>query len=417
MKKVIALVICVLMVVAVFAACQAEEAAPAAEEAAEEAAPAAEEAAEEPAAEEPAAEEEAPAEEPAAEPIKLDIGLYADAAGSYYDLLYEAMDGCAKLDPECDWTIDYQLGQGTATEQITAVENFITAGYDVICVIQNSVEATSECIAKCEDAGIPYFGLTHDFSSADNCTDAEGSIAFDFVQAGKYAGLDAAERGIHKIINIQGVLGQGSAGGQSRGLLLGLEEGGANLGADVEDILINERNAKYDGTQDTEIVFWGAGEWIADTAQKCMTDAITSLGPDGFDGVYVHNDPMCEGVIAAMENAGLDPKDYWIGCCNGREISWQWAKDGIMNLDCNQPAAFEGALAYQQVKAWAKGEDYRKWIHPYLTPYTEKTIAELEPTMIPCTDIDKFLEMYEAGTIDVDINSPEVKDMEAYAGK
>ena len=37
--------------------------------------------------------------------------------------------------------------------------------------------------------------------------------------------------------------------------------------------------------------------------------------------------------------------------------------------------------------------------------------------MIPCTDIDKFLEMYEAGTIDVDINSPEVKDMEAYAGK
>ena len=145
------------------------------------------------------------------------------------------------------------------TEQITAVENFITAGYDVICVIQNSVEATSECIAKCEDAGIPYFGACHDFSAAKNWADAEGSICFNFIDAGRYVGLDAAANGVHKIINIQGVLGQGSAGAQSKGLLMGLEEGGAKLGADIDDILINELNASYDGTQDTQIVFWGAG--------------------------------------------------------------------------------------------------------------------------------------------------------------
>ena len=57
MKKIIALVICVLLVVAVFAACQAEEAAPAAEEAAE----------------------EAPAEEPAAEEVPAeDVATEAD---------------------------------------------------------------------------------------------------------------------------------------------------------------------------------------------------------------------------------------------------------------------------------------------------------------------------------------------------
>jgi len=34
-------------------------------------------------------------------------------------------------------------------------------------------------------------------------------------------------------------------------------------------------------------VFWGSGGWFADPAKKVMQDAITSLGPDGFDGAYV----------------------------------------------------------------------------------------------------------------------------------
>ena len=417
MKKIIALVICVLMVVAVFAACQAEEAAPAAEEAAEEAAPAEEAPAEEPAeapAEEPA-EEEAPAEEPAEAKSVLSIGFYADAADSYYQIMEQAMEGCAKLDPECDWTIDYQVGQSTATEQITAVENFITAGYDVIVVIQNSVDATSECIAKCKDAGIPYFGAGHNFSSAPNATDATGAEGFDFVEAGKYTGLYLAEAGAKKIINIQGVLGQGSAAGQTRGLLEGLKEGGRNLGAEVDDIMMNEGNTKLDGTQDVEIVFWAAGNWAPDPAQKAMSDAITSLGPDGFDAIYVQNNPMCEGVLNALKDAGLNPSDYLITSCNGREMSWQWAQDGIIAQDVNQPASLEGSTLYQQIKAWSLGQDFRRFIHLYLTSYTRDDINEkLEMPLIPVTDVDAFLEGYEQGLFVTDINDPKFTDDESY---
>jgi len=417
MKKIIALVICVLLVVAVFAACQAEEAAPAAEEAAEEAAPAAEEAAEEAPAEEPAAEEEAaeePAEEPAGEKSVLSIGFYADAADSYYQIMEQAMDGLAKADPDCEWTIDYQVGQSTATEQITAVENFITSGYDAIVVIQNSADATSECIAKCKDAGIPYFGAAHDFSSVANASDAAGSCCYDFIQAGKYSGLDAAERGVTKIVNIQGVLGQGSAAAQTRGLLEGLKEGGKNLGAEIEDIMMNESNTEYDGTQDVQIVFWAAGNWAADPAQKAMTDAITSLGADGFDGVYVHNNPMMEGVIAAMQDAGLNPSDYWLSSCNGREMSWQWAEDGVITQDVNQPASLEGSTLYQQVKAWSLGQDYRKYIHPYLTPYTKDDIADKVDSLVPVTDVEAFLAGCAEGKFVTDINDPLFTDIEGY---
>jgi D-xylose transport system substrate-binding protein len=48
-------------------------------------------------------------------------------------------------------------------------------------------------------------------------------------------------------------------------------------------------------------------DWSPDKAQREMEQAITSLGPDGFDGVYVANDGMASGVIAAMKGARIDP--------------------------------------------------------------------------------------------------------------
>jgi D-xylose transport system substrate-binding protein len=48
-------------------------------------------------------------------------------------------------------------------------------------------------------------------------------------------------------------------------------------------------------------------DWSPDKAQTEMDQAITSLGKDGFDAVYVANDGMASGAIAAMKGAGIDP--------------------------------------------------------------------------------------------------------------
>jgi D-xylose transport system substrate-binding protein len=48
-------------------------------------------------------------------------------------------------------------------------------------------------------------------------------------------------------------------------------------------------------------------DWSPDKAQQEMEQAITAVGKDGFDGVYVANDGMASGAIAALKSARIDP--------------------------------------------------------------------------------------------------------------
>jgi D-xylose transport system substrate-binding protein len=48
-------------------------------------------------------------------------------------------------------------------------------------------------------------------------------------------------------------------------------------------------------------------DWSPDKAQTEMDQAITSVGKGGFDGVYVANDGMATGAIAAMKAASINP--------------------------------------------------------------------------------------------------------------
>jgi D-xylose transport system substrate-binding protein len=49
-------------------------------------------------------------------------------------------------------------------------------------------------------------------------------------------------------------------------------------------------------------------DWSPDKAQSEMDQTITGLGKNGFSGVYVANDGMATGAIAAMKAAGINPK-------------------------------------------------------------------------------------------------------------
>ena len=48
-------------------------------------------------------------------------------------------------------------------------------------------------------------------------------------------------------------------------------------------------------------------DWSPDKAQQEMEQTVTSLGKTGFDGVYVANDGMATGAVAALKGAGVDP--------------------------------------------------------------------------------------------------------------
>jgi D-xylose transport system substrate-binding protein len=50
-------------------------------------------------------------------------------------------------------------------------------------------------------------------------------------------------------------------------------------------------------------------DWSPDKAQQEMEQAITAVGRDGFDGVYVANDGMASGAIAALKGANINPTE------------------------------------------------------------------------------------------------------------
>ena len=53
-------------------------------------------------------------------------------------------------------------------------------------------------------------------------------------------------------------------------------------------------------------------DWSPDKAQQEMEQSITSLGNDGFDAVYVANDGMAGGAIAALKGGGIEPATRFV---------------------------------------------------------------------------------------------------------
>lgn len=320
------------------------------------------------------------------------IGYYMDASDDFYKAGYEVFKTLAEAE---GWTVLDVVGQGTAPEQISAVENFITQGVDALLVVQNSPETTSQTLKLASDAGIPEFHLTH---NPPNEPGLAGFAGYDWVSIGEMAGKSAMAHQVKKVIMIEGKLGQGTAAGQTQGFLDAYKDGGLDIGNLADNV-----GVKGAGGKDLQVVFWGSGGWFADPAKKVMQDAITSLGPDGFDGAYVENDEMMAGALQAMEEAGLDPSKYWLGSSNGKEKSWKWVEDGTTTMDVNETATLEADIAFQQIKAYFAGEPYKKAVFVSVVPFDKSNIDT--DSLVPFLH-DDYMAKREAGAFVYDINDP-----------
>ena len=157
------------------------------------------------------------------------------------------------------------------------------------------------------------------------------------------------------------------------------------------------------GGKDLQVVFWGSGGWFADPAKKAMQDAITSLGPDGFDGAYVHNDEMMAGALQAMQEAGLDPGKYWLGSCNGKEKSWAWVKNGTTTMDVNETPTLEADIAYQQIKAYFARQALQEG---HLQPPRSVHKSDINVDKLVPYNHDDYMKKRDAGAFIHDINDP-----------
>ena len=90
------------------------------------------------------------------------IGYYMDAADDYYKAGFQVFKALATRE---GWQVLDVVGQGTAPEQVAAVENFITQGVDALVVVQNSPQTTSETPEKGKGRGDP--GIPPDAQSPE----------------------------------------------------------------------------------------------------------------------------------------------------------------------------------------------------------------------------------------------------------
>ena len=174
------------------------------------------------------------------------IGYYMDNSDDFYKAGFEVFKTLAQRE---GWTVLDVVGQGTAPEQISAVENFITQGVDALLVVQNSPETTSQTLKLAKAANIPEFHLTH---NPPNEPGLAGFAGYDWVSIGELAGKSAMEHGVKRVIMIEGKLGQGTAAGQTQGFLQSYKDAGKDIGNLAQNV-----GVKGAGGKDLQVVFWG----------------------------------------------------------------------------------------------------------------------------------------------------------------
>lgn len=305
MKKIVALLLAVIMVVGLVACTkepQAEVAAPAATEAA------------------PAATEAAPAAPEAAEKDIIVVG-YSNTGGSYGWRAANIKSFEETFVEANGYKLIIDDAQEKQENQIKAIRNFIQQGVDYIViapVVQTGWEAV---LGECRDAGIPVIISDRDIVVSDD-TLYEAFVGSNFIEEGEKAMdwlvkyLDEQGRGEEKInmVMLQGPTGASAEIGRTKA---------------VEDfVAANSDRFTLLAKQNAE--------WSETKGQEVMESFLKAH--DKIDVLVAQNDEMARGGCTAIEAVGLDAgKDVIVISFDGNGWALQMILDGDINciVECN----------------------------------------------------------------------------------
>lgn len=261
MKKRFALILALLMMVSMLAACgSTETAAPAAAPA--EAAPA----------------EAAPAEE------TLTFGL---AMHAIEDPWTKAEVNSIVNEAEArGYKLVMTDAQGTTEQQVSDIEDLVAQDVDFIIVAPSTEEGYESAYQKAFDKGISILQIGRTTTIAEDGKTLIGTVVSNHYQQGYDCGQwlvnNTADYETVRVVEIQGTPGGSDVALRAQGFRDGIAE-----------------------SDKIEIVASQPGNWSRNEAQNVMTNIIQSLGNDGFDVVYSHNDTMGLGINAALKAAGI----------------------------------------------------------------------------------------------------------------
>ena len=231
-----------------------------------------------------------------------------------------------------DIKVVFKDAQNEVLKQRAHVEEYVSAGVDLIIISPKEAAPLTEPVAKAVDAGIPVIVLDRAVLG-DKYTCFIGA---DNVQIGEAAGRWLAEKlgGKGQVVELKGLMT--STPGQDRhsGFLNGIE------GSDLE------------------VIFEADMKWLEPDARKEMDSALARF--DKIDAVYAHNDPGAHGAYLAAKASSREEEMLFIGIDALPHEGIAYVKQGIMDATFLYPTG--GAEAIDTALKLLAGEKVPKKI-------------------------------------------------------
>jgi D-xylose transport system substrate-binding protein len=205
--------------------------------------------------------------------------------------------------------------QDPARQQQQA-EAAITEGAKVIVISAVDVKSASAIVTRAKQSNVPVIAYGRLIPDADIAY----YVSIDPFKVGQQQGeslmdaLDEDGKSNPRVVMINGAPTDSNSKPYKDG---------------ARDVL-DKRGAKVVKSYDTP-------DWSPDKAQQEMEQAITTLGKNGFDGVYVANDGMASGAIAALKGANIDPSTRAVTGQDAELAGVQRVLDGEQLMTVYQP--------------------------------------------------------------------------------
>jgi D-xylose transport system substrate-binding protein len=183
-----------------------------------------------------------------------------------------------------DCQVLYSNAEQDPAKQQQQAEAAITNGAKVLVLDAVDVQSAASIVSRAKQSQIPVISYGRLVANAD----LDYYVSIDPFKVGQQQGqalLDALKgKPSPSVVMINGSPTDSNAPPYKKGAHSILDKAGVKVGKE------------YD-----------TPDWSPDKAQTEMEQAITALGKTGFDGVYVANDGMAGGAIAAMKGQGIKP--------------------------------------------------------------------------------------------------------------
>ena len=226
----------------------------------------------------------------------------------------------------------FKDAQNDTLKQRAHVEEFVSAGVDLIIISPKEAAPLTEPVAKAVDAGIPVIVLDRAVLG-DKFTCFIGA---DNKKIGKAAGEWIKQKlgGKGKVVELKGLMT--SIPGQDR-------NDGFRAGIAGSEI---------------EVIFEADMKWLEPDARKEMESALSRFNK--IDLVYAHNDPGAHGAYLAAKAAGREKEMMFVGIDALPQEGVAYVRQGILDATFQYPTG--GAEAIETALKILKGEQVPKQI-------------------------------------------------------